>query len=116
MTIANGTRKGAILSPIFWAVYADPLLQRLRAIGLGVHVAGLFMGAVCYADDVLVKAPTRNVMQRMLVELELFAGESNITQFPVSQRPSVSLLLARSTTFQSLLLSLQISKSKYQIS
>ena len=29
-TISNGTRQGAILSPIFWAVYADPMLQRLH--------------------------------------------------------------------------------------
>ena len=37
------------------------------------------MGAVCYADDVLLIAPTRNSMQRMLIELEEFAAESNIT-------------------------------------
>ena len=37
------------------------------------------MGAVCYADDVLLIAPTRNAMQRMLLELEAFAEESNIT-------------------------------------
>ena len=79
MTIANGPRQGAILSPIFWAIYADPMLQRLRKLGLGAHVAGLFMGAVCYADDVLLIAPTRNAMQRMLLELEEFAAESNIT-------------------------------------
>ena len=47
MTISNG-----ILSPLFWAVYADPMLQYLRNLGLGAHVAGLFMGAVCYGDDV----------------------------------------------------------------
>ena len=79
MTISNGTRQGAILSPVFWAVYADPMLKRLRELGLGAHVAGLFMGAVCYADDVLLIAPTRNAMQRMLLELEKFADESNIT-------------------------------------
>ena len=62
ITMSNGTRQGAILSPIFWAVYADPMLKRLRALGLGAHVAGLFMGAVCYADDVLLIAPTRNAM------------------------------------------------------
>ena len=80
MTISNGkARQGAILSSILWAVYADPLLQRLRDLGLGAHVAGLFMGAVCYADDVLLIAPTRTAMQRMLSEMEAFAEESNVT-------------------------------------
>ena len=89
MTIANGTRQGAILSPIFWAIYADPMLQRLRRLGLGAHVAGCFMGAVCYADDVLLIAPTRNSMQRMLLELEEFASENNIT-FSTDPVPSKS--------------------------
>ena len=78
MPISNGTRQGAILSPLFWAVYADPMLQRLRQLGLGAHIAGLFMGAVCYADDVLLVAPTRNAMQRMLVEVEDFAFQHNL--------------------------------------
>ena len=85
--ISNGTRQGAILSPLFWAIYADPLLKRLRALGLGAHVAGLFMGAVCYADDVLLIAPTRNAMQRMLFEIERFAEESNIV-FSTDSVPS----------------------------
>ena len=54
------------------------MLKRLRDLGLGVHVIGLFMGAVCYADDVLLVAPTRSAMQRMLWEVEMFAKESNI--------------------------------------
>ena len=70
MSISNGTRQGAILSPLFWAVYADPLLRRLRDLGLGAHIAGLFVGAVCYCDDVLLIAPTRSAMQRMLLEME----------------------------------------------
>ena len=78
MTISIGTRQGAILSPVFWAVYADPMLHRLRELGLGAHVSGLFMGAVCYAHDVLLIAPTKNAIQRMLLELEEFANESNI--------------------------------------
>ena len=88
ITMSNGTRQGAILSPIFWAVYADPMLKRLRALGLGAHVAGLFMGAVCYADDVLLIAPTRNAKQRMLLELEVFAA---LTLSLTSPRPSVCM-------------------------
>ena len=58
-------------------------------LGLGANIAGLFMGAVCYADDVLLIAPTRNSMQRMLIELEEFAAESNIT-FSTDQTEQVS--------------------------
>ena len=43
---------------------------RLRALELGAHMAVLFMGAVCYADDVLLISPTRNAMQRMLLKLK----------------------------------------------
>ena len=76
--ILNGTRQGAILSPLFWSVYMDPLLKRLRDLGLGAHILNLFMGAVCYADDVIPIAPTRNSMQRMLWELENLAAKSNL--------------------------------------
>ena len=58
-------------------------------LGLGAHVGGLFMGAVCYADDILLIAPTRNAMQRMLLELENFAADSNIT-FSTDPIPSKS--------------------------
>ena len=95
--ISNGTRQGAILSPIFWSVYVDPLLMRLRALGLGAHVGVLFMGALCYADDVLLIAPTRSAMQQMLLEIETFAAESNIIFSRIlylpSQKLSVSMLL-----------------------
>ena len=76
---SNGSRRGAILSPIFWSVYAFPPLQRLRVLCLGAHVAGLFMGAVSYADDMLLITPTRTAMQRILLELEIFAQEANVT-------------------------------------
>ena len=47
------------------------------------------MGAVCYADDVLLIAPTRSAMQRMLFEMEAFAEESNI-MFSTHHLPSKS--------------------------
>ena len=52
-------------------------------------MAGLFVGAVVYADDVLFIAPTRTAMQRMLLEMELFAAESNVT-FSTNPVPSKS--------------------------
>ena len=47
-SITNGTRQGAILSPSFWAVYCDLMIKELRQLGVGAHVAGLFMGVALW--------------------------------------------------------------------
>ena len=57
-SITNGTRQGSVMSPILWAIYCDPLIKRLRKLGIGAHVAGLFMGVACFADDVILIAPS----------------------------------------------------------
>ena len=63
--ISNGTRQGSVLSPALFAVYLDDLLVELRGLGLGCHVAGLWVGAVAFADDLLLMTPTRAAMARM---------------------------------------------------
>ena len=78
-TITNGTRQGAILSPAFWAVYCDLMIQELRKLGVGAHVGGVFMGVACYADDVVLVAPCHQAMQMMLDVVENFAARYNIT-------------------------------------
>ena len=62
-SIVNGTRKGSILSPALFALYVDELLVELRALGIGCKVAGIYMGAVGFCDDLLLLAPTRDGMQ-----------------------------------------------------
>ena len=76
--ISNGTRQGSMASPALWSVYLDLLIQELRQMGVGCHVGGLYMGAVVYADDILLMAPTRGAMQMMLDKCELYAAEHNI--------------------------------------
>ena len=78
-SITNGTRQGAILSPTFWAVYCDLMIKELRQLGVGAHVAGMFMGVACYADDVVLIAPCQQAMQMMLDTVEDFAGRYNIS-------------------------------------
>ena len=65
--ILNGTRQGSVASPSLWAVYCDPLIQELRNLGVGAHIAGVFMGVTMYADDLLLIAPTRGAMQQITV-------------------------------------------------
>ena len=59
-------------------MYMDPLLQELRALGVGCHVAGVYMGAVGFCDDLLLLAPTRDAMQLMLDTCERFAIRNNL--------------------------------------
>ena len=78
-SITNGTRQGAILSPIFWSIYCDGMIKKLRQLGVGAHVGGRFMGVACYADDVVLIAPCRQAMQIMLDTVESYAKIYNIS-------------------------------------
>ena len=62
----------------------DDLLSRLRKSGVGCHVGGVFAGAVGYADDLLLLAPSRSGMQKMLEICEQYAMEKNL-QFQLTQ-------------------------------
>ena len=88
-TITNGTRQGSILSPFFWAVYCDLMIKELRYLGVGAHVAGMFMGVACYADDVVLIAPCHQAMQLMLSTVEDFAMRYNIS-FSTDPNPKKS--------------------------
>ena len=87
--VRNGTRQGSIFSPDAWSCYTDPLLERLRALGVGCRLANLWMGAFLYSDDQLLIAPNRRAMELMLAVVEQFAAESNI-QFSTDPDPAKS--------------------------
>ena len=59
-------------------MYCDLLLKELRQLGLGAHVAGLYMGVAAYADDLVLIAPSRHAMQLMLNVCENYAERYNI--------------------------------------
>ena len=96
-SVLNGTRQGSVMSPILWAVYCDPMIKRLRRLGLGAHVAGMFMGVACFADDVILIAPCHQAMQLMLKEVEDFATEYNIlfSTDPVPQKSKSKCIFMR---------------------
>ena len=54
------------MSPSLFCVYLDSLLGRLRDSGLGCHIGGIYLGALGYADDVTLLAPSRQALQGML--------------------------------------------------
>ena len=87
--IVNGTRQGSVLSPILFSIYVDEILQKLRSLGVGCYVGEVFMGALGYADDLVLLAPSRTAMQLMLNTCEEFATKNNLL-FSTDPDPSKS--------------------------
>jgi hypothetical protein len=95
-SLSNSTRQGSVISPVIWCVYLEDLIARLRRLGLGCRVQGVYMGVTVYADDVILLAPSRAALQQMLKETELFAEEYKIvfsTNTDPAQSKSVCLWL-----------------------
>ena len=85
--IKNATRQGSVLSPyLFSSCYLDDLLVKLRRLKLGCHVAGMWMGATAYADDLTLMPPDRLTLQRIS---EDYGKEHNMV-FSTDPNPSLS--------------------------
>jgi hypothetical protein len=76
--VLNGVRQGAILSPVLFCVYFDTLLTSLSNTGLGCHVGSFFVGALAYADDLVLLAPSASAMRRMLLICDDYAAQFNV--------------------------------------
>jgi hypothetical protein len=87
--ITNGTRQGSVLSQALWCVYLDDLIKKLRNLKLGAHVAGVWMGATGYADDLLLLAPVRSVLAEMVRVCEEYGEQHNMV-FSTHPIPSKS--------------------------
>jgi len=64
--VLNGVRQGAVLSPVLFCVYFDTLLTSLSQAGTGCPFGSFFVGALAYANDFVLLAPSANAMRHML--------------------------------------------------
>lgn len=86
--VKNGIKQGGVLSPILFCVYVDELLLRLQASKLGCHIGITFVGALAYADDIVLIAPTRFALRKLLGICSEYSKE-----YHVSFNPNKSMLL-----------------------
>ena len=49
---SNGVKQGGVMSQLLFNDYLDELNLLLWEQGFGCHMNDMFVGAVCYADDV----------------------------------------------------------------
>jgi hypothetical protein len=74
---------------VLFSVYLDDFLVELRSLQLGCHIGGLWYGACGYADDLILLAPNREVLQRMLTICERY-GEGHNLVFSTDPVPKLS--------------------------
>ena len=75
---SNGVKQGGVLSPVLFCVYMDGLLNNLSRAGIGCYMSENYVGALAYADDIVLLAPTPNAMKRMLAICDGFAVEHDV--------------------------------------
>ena len=75
----NGVKQGGVLSPVLFCVYIDELLLKLARSGVGCYIGNIYTGALAYADDVVLVAPTATAMRKMLAVCDNFAADSNLS-------------------------------------
>ena len=76
--VTNGVRQGGVLSPRLFSVYVDELLERLKINGAGCHIGHHFIGALGYADDIVLLCPSLSGLKDMIQICEDYAKEHNI--------------------------------------
>ena len=54
----NGVRQGAILSPILFSLYMDELVKDIKSKSIGCYMGNHFVGAIAYADDLVLLCPS----------------------------------------------------------
>ena len=59
-------------------IYIDPILLQLRNSGYGCHLNGVYMGALSYADDITLIAPSIGGLNEMLKLCDNYATVYNV--------------------------------------
>ena len=63
---------------MLFCIYLDELLHRLKKANVGCFVGSYYLGALCYADDLTLLAPTASAMRVTLNVCEEYANEHAI--------------------------------------
>ena len=65
-----GVRQGGVLSPHFFALYVDDVVNSVKSLGIGCYMRHMCMSIILYADDILLLAPSIGCLQQLFLVCE----------------------------------------------
>jgi hypothetical protein len=71
-------KQSGVSSPDLFCIYTDALLQQLFCAGFGSYIGTHFFGALAYADEIVLVAPTRTAMREMLSIFDRFSVNNDV--------------------------------------
>ena len=86
----NGVKQGRVMSPVLYLLCTDGLLVKLLNSGV-VCFFVLFVGALAYADDLVLLAPFPSAMRKMLSICDEYAAEFSI-KFNAKKSKSLAII------------------------
>ena len=76
--VTRGMQQGSVLSPTFFLIVMDKLLQQLKATSAGLSICGLYLGGAAHADDVRAIASSASVTEEQGQIIHDFAVENGL--------------------------------------
>ena len=76
--LTNGVKQGSCISPAFFSVYLNRLIEILRKVNIGCRYGSEFMGVYCYANDLSLLGLSFTGIKEMLRTCEIYAEEHKI--------------------------------------
>jgi Reverse transcriptase (RNA-dependent DNA polymerase) len=73
-----GVKLGGVLSPVLFCVYIDDMLLTVSKTGVECYIGNVFVGALAYADDIVIIAPSACAMRKLLNVCDKYANEYHI--------------------------------------
>lgn len=81
-SIKAGVRQGGVLSPDFYCIYVDEIVQILSRIGIGCQLRNAFVSILLYADDMALIAPSLKGLQTLLLATENYCKQWDVMLNP----------------------------------
>ena len=69
----NGVKQGGVIFPVLFTLYLYVLMDMLKSSGFSFYVGNIFSGAVAYADDIVLLAPSKFSLNQLLKQCPIFS-------------------------------------------